>query len=172
MLIFGIFVLIISYFIAIGYFIAPLSYNPHAFTPIFWFSYLFILRSKQLANTENYWREGAMLGLLGHVLLFAIIIIFWNVGQGFVMDLLLYVYSPITYLAALFFQYEYFYNPYGEIHDITKLTIAVKFILLNIYTYILIGAIIGGLFKKQKLAVLHNEILNDEIWLEWHHKKK
>ena len=171
MLIFGIFLLIISYFIAIGYFIAPPSYNQHFSTPLFWFSFLFILRSKQLANTENYWREGAMLGMCGHILLFALIVIFWTGRQGFAWSLS-YFYSPITYLAAFFFQYEYFDNPYGRIKDITKLTLAVKYNLLNIYTYISIGAIIGRLFKKQKLAVLHNEILNDEIWLEWHHKKK
>jgi hypothetical protein len=149
MLIFGIFLLIISYFIAIGYFIAPLSYNPHTSTPMFWFGFLFILRSKQLANTENYWREGAMLGMCGHILLFALIIIFWTGRQGFAWYLS-YVYRPITYIAATFFQHQYIQNPAGSNTDITTLIRAVTYNFLNICTYISIGAIIGKLFIKQK----------------------
>jgi cobalamin biosynthesis protein CobD/CbiB len=140
----GIVVLIIGYFIALFY-----TQSPNSSTPIFWFGFLFVLRSKQLANPENYWAKGARGGLFGHTLLYVTIIIFWNGGNGFI-GYLSYVYRPITSIAQTFFQHQYIQNPAGSITDITTLIRAVTYNFLNICTYISIGAIIGKLFIKQK----------------------
>jgi len=140
----------------IGYLIAPITQYPNASTPIFWLGLLFVLRSKQLANPENYWTKGAMGGLkgamgglLGHVLVFFTIVIFWNGGYGFI-GYLAYFYRPITYIAAAFFQHQYIRNPAASSTDITTLILDVTYNLLNICTYISIGAIIGKLFIKPK----------------------
>ena len=131
----------------IGYFIAPITQYPNASTPIFWLGFLFVLRSKQLANPEKYWKKGATGGLLVHVLVFFILVIFWNGGHGLTWYLA-YFYRPITYIAAAFFQHQYIQA--GSTTDITTLILAVTYNLLNICTYISIGAIIGKLFIKQK----------------------
>ena len=125
----------------IGYLIAPIIQYPNASTPIFWLGFLFILRSKQLANPENYWTKGAMGGLVGHVLVYITIVIFWNGGYGFI-EYLLYAYRPITFIAVSFFQHQYILYP-GSTTDITTLILAVTYNFLNICTYISIGAIIG-----------------------------
>ena len=134
----------------IGYLIAPIMQYPNASTPIFWLGLLFILRSKQQANPEKYWTKGAMGGLKGatggllvHVLVFLILVFFWNGGHGFI-GFLSYVYRPITYIAETFSPTQYIYT------DITTLILAVTYNFLNICTYISIGAIIGKLFIKQK----------------------
>ena len=138
----------------IGYLIAPITQYPNASTPIFWLGLLFVLRSKQLAHPEKYWTKGAMGGLKGamggllvHVLVFFILVIFWNGGHGLTWYLA-YFYRPITYIAATFFQHQYIQA--GSTTDITTLILAVTYNFLNICTYISIGAIIGKLFIKQK----------------------
>ena len=133
----------------IGFFIAPITQSVFTSIPIFWLGFLFVLRSKQLAHPEKYWTKGAMGGLFGHVLVYVTIVIFWNGGNGLI-GYLSYVYRPITYIAATFFQHQYIQNPAGSNTDITTLIRAVTYNFLNICTYISIGAIIGKLFIKQK----------------------
>jgi len=126
-----------------GYFIGPITQNPNSSTSIFWLGFLFILRSRQLANPENYWWKGAMRGLLGHVLVFVILVIFGNSGSG-VIRYLAVVYRPITAIAYYFRLPQYIHT------HITKLILDATYTLLNVCTYISIGAIIGKLFIKQK----------------------
>ena len=137
MLIIGIVLLII------GFFIAPIMQSSSASVPVFWLGFLFILRSKQLANRESNWIKGAIRGLLGHVLVFVTLVIFWKGGHGF-FGFLANVYRPITYIAATFSPTQYIYT------DITTLIFAVTYNFLNVCTYISIGAIIGKFIIKQK----------------------
>jgi sulfite exporter TauE/SafE len=141
----------------IGYLIAPITQYPNSTTPIFWLGLLFVLRSKQLAHPEKYWTKGAMGGLLGHVLVFITIVIFGSGGSGFI-GFLSYVYRPITYIAAAFFQHQYIRNP-GSTTDITTLILAVTYNLLNICTYISIGVIIGKLSINKKVANLPHMLI-------------
>ena len=127
----------------IGYLIGLRTQNPNSSTPVFWLGLLLVLRSKQLANPEKYWTKGAMLGLLGHALVYVILIIFWNGGKGFI-GYLSYAYRPITFIAEKFSPTQYINS------DITTLILAVTYNLLNICTYISIGILIGKLLIKQK----------------------
>ena len=131
----------------IGFCIAPIIQSASPSVTIFWLGFLFVLRSKQLANPNNYWWNGAMSGLLVHVLMYLTIFFTWN---SVFSRYLLYVYRPITYIAVTFFPPKYIQNPAGSITDITALIRAVTYNFLNICTYISIGAIIGKLFIKQK----------------------
>ena len=125
----------------LGYFIGLITQNPNSTTAVFWLGFLIVLRSRQLANPENYWMKGAMRGLLGHVLVFVILVI---LGSKEFTWYLAYIYRPITAMA-------YTYLPPQFIHtEVTRLILDATYNLLNICTYISIGAIIGKLYIKQK----------------------
>jgi hypothetical protein len=140
----------------IGFCIAPIIQSASVSTPIFWLGFLFVLRSKQLTTSENYWTKGAMLGLLGHVLVYFTIVIFWNGGNGFI-GYLYFVYSPISHIAETFFPPQYIQYQAGSITDTITLLLAVTYKFLNICIYISIGAIIGKLFINKKIANLSIE---------------
>lgn len=131
-----------------GYFIALITQDVSSSTPVFWLGFLFILKSKQLANPENYWAKGAMWALLGNVLLYFIVFFSW--GNVVTRYLLKYVLHPITFIAATFPPKKYVQNPAGSITEITTLILVVTYRFLDICTHISIGSIIGKLFIKQK----------------------
>jgi len=143
-----------------GYFIPPFAKSALPSTIIFWLGFLFVLRSKQLANPEYYWAKGARWGLFVSILGFVTISIFSYAGNSLSAENnniynwfawnLSYVFSPISHLAGTFFPPQYIQNPDGSITVITTLIRAVTYNFLNICTYISIGAIIGKLFIKQK----------------------
>ena len=58
--------------VSIGFFIAPIIQSAPVSIPIFLLGFLFVLRSKQIANPANSWAKGAMWGLLGYVLAYTI----------------------------------------------------------------------------------------------------
>ena len=120
MLIIGIALLII------GHFIALLTYDPNSSTPIFWFGFLLVLGSKQLAKPENYWTKGAKWGLFGNVLVFVTLVIIAFMGNRSLEDLL-YFYSLISHISDIFFSPQYIQNPAGRITDITTLIFAVTY---------------------------------------------
>ena len=134
MFIFGIVILII------GFFIPPIIQNPNPSTAVFWLGFLNVIRSRQLANPENSWWKGAMRGLLCHVLVLVILVFFGDVRF---IGYLKYFYSPITYFAHSF-------PPPQHIHTDIKLILEATYNFLNVFIFILIGAILGKFFIEQK----------------------
>jgi len=126
-----------------GFFIAWKIKIPDASTAVFWLGLFILLSSRQLANRENPWWQGAIMGLLAHALLFVIFVFLWG---GYGRYGLTYFYSPITYFAHSF-------PPPQHIHTDIKLILEASYNFLNVCTYILIGAILGKLYIKKVMLM-------------------
>ena len=137
--------------LTIGFFIAPIIQSAYPTIPMFWLGFFLVVRSKQIANPENYWAKGAMWGLLGYVLAFI------------KLKNLYYVYSPISHIAATFFPPQYTQNSAGSITGITTLILAGTYKFLDICTYISIGAIIGKLSIKKIGAIIGKLSINKKV---------